>query len=290
MIKHVRSLQLRIAKATREGRKNKVKALQWLLTHSWAPKLLAVKRVTENKGKRTAGVDGVLWSTPKAKLKAGFLDKKVLHPTIKGTPQGGIISPTLSNMTLDGLEKRIDQKFNISIRSDGCRSNNIHKIHLIRYADDFVVTATNKQVLVEVVKPLIENFLAERGLELPQEKTKITHINEGFDFLGQNIRMFPNGKLIITPSNDSMKSVADKINLTIKKHRGNKTTELILNLNPIITGWSNYHRHVCSKKFFYKLDFIIWRNTWNWARRRHNNLGYEKIVSMYFRFFDIFCG
>jgi len=401
----VKSLQLRIAKALREGKKNKVKALQWLLTHSWAAKLLAVKRVTENKGKRTAGVDGILWSTPKSKLngvsslnrknyksmplrriyipkksgklrplgiptmrdrafqalyllalepvsetladrgsyafrkhrschdaiercyihlsrkdsatwvlegdikgcfdnishqwlvdnvitdkkilkqwlKAGFMDKKILHPTNEGTPQGGIISPTLSNMTLDGLEKLIDNAFNIVIRPDGCRKNNFHKIHLIRYADDFVVTSSNKEILTDVVKPLIESFLALRGLELSQEKTKITHINEGFDFLGQNIRLFPNNKLLITPSKDSMKAIVSKINLTIKKHRGNKTTELIRHLNAIITGWTNYHKHVCSKRFFYKLDFIIWRNIWNWARRRHNNLGYRKIVSMYFK-------
>jgi len=403
----VKSLQLRIAKATREGRKNKVKALQWMLTHSWAAKLLAVKRVTENKGKRTAGVDGILWSTPKSKLngvlalnrknykslplrriyilkkngkqrplgiptirdrafqalhllalepvsetladkgsygfrplrschdamercyihlsrkdsatwvlegdikgcfdnishqwlidnvdtdkgilkqwlKAGFMDKNILHPTNEGTPQGGIISPTLSNMTLDGLEKTIDDTFGISIRPDGCRKNNIHKIHLIRYADDFVVTASNKEILLDVVKPLIETSLAHRGLELSQEKTKITHITEGFDFLGQNIRLFPKGKLLITPSKDSMKAIVSKINLTIKKHRGHKTTELIRHLNSIITGWTNYHRHVCSKRFFYKLDFIIWRNIWNWARRRHNNLGYRKIVSMYFKRF-----
>lgn len=400
----VKSLQLRIAKATREGRRHKVKALQWLLTHSWAAKVLAVKRVTENKGKRTAGVDGVLWSTLKAKLqgalslnrkdykssplrriyiakkdgkqrpigiptftdrafqalhllalepiaetladkgsygfrikrgchdaiercyihlsrkdsaswilegdikgcfdnishqwlmdniptdkkilkqwlKAGVVDKKILQHTDKGTPQGGIISPTLSNMTLDGLEKKIDERFDITIRPDGCRGNNLHKIHLIRYADDFIVTASNKEILIEVVKPLIEDFLAKRGLQLSQEKTKITHVKEGFEFLGQTIRRVPNGKLIITPSKDSVKSVVSKIKFMINKHRGNKTAVLIRNLNPIITGWTNYHRHVCSKRCFSKLESIIWRNVWNWARKRHNNLGYYKIVKMYF--------
>ena len=136
---------------------------------------------------------------------------------------------------------------------------------------------------MEVIQPLIEKFLAERGLKLSQEKTKITHISEGFNFLGQNIRLFPNDKLLIKPSIDSFKAITEKINLTIKKHRGSQTAVLIRALNPIITGWTNYHSHVCSKKYFSKLDRIIWRNLWNWARGRHNNLGYRKIMSLYFK-------
>lgn len=399
----VKSLQIRIAKATREGKHNKAKALQWMLTHSWAAKLLAVKRVTENLGKRTPGVDGVRWKTPTQKLRAalslsrkdykalplrrlyilkkngkkrplgiptmtdrayqalhllalqpvaettadkgsygfrpyrschdaiercyihlsrrdsatwilegdikgcfdnishqwlienipmdkkilqqwlnaGFIENKQLFPTEKGTPQGGIISPTLANMTLDGLEAAIDKAFGIKIRPDGCRKNNPHKIHLIRYADDFVVTATDKDTLENKVKPLIEGFLTKRGLQLSPEKTKITHITEGFDFLGQNIRMY-SGKLLIRPSKDSIMSVKNKLKEIIVKHRGSQAAVLIRNLNPVITGWANYHRHACSKKTFYKLDRILWRNIWNWARRRHNNFGYRKIVSLLF--------
>lgn len=400
----VRSLQLRIAKATREGKTGRVKALQWMLTHSFDAKLLAVKRVTENKGKRTPGVDNIRWKAPIQKLKAakslvrkdykamplrrlyilkkngkqrplgiptmkdrafqalhllalepvsetladkssfgfrrnrschdalercfihlsredsatwilegdikgcfdnishqwlmqnipmdkkvlqqwlkaGFMENQKLFPTVDGTPQGGIISPTLANMTLDGLENMLDITFGISLRRDGCRKNNKHKIHLVRYADDFVVTANDKDILEHKVKPLIEEFLAHRGLQLSAEKTKITHITEGFDFLGQNIRMYPNRKVLIKPSKDSIKAVIAKLKGIIIKHRGNQSAVLIRNLNPVITGWANFHRHACSKKVFFKLDRILWRNIWNWARRRHNNLGYRKIVSLLF--------
>ncbi len=146
----------------------------------------------------------------------------------------------------------------------------------------FVVTATDKDILETKVRPLIERFLFERGLQLSPEKTKITHITEGFDFLGQNIRMYSRNKLLIRPSKDSIISVKNKLKEIIVKHRGSQAAVLIRNLNPVITGWANYHRKACAKKTFYKLDRILWRNIWNWARRRHNNLGYRKIVSLIF--------
>jgi len=400
----VKSLQLRIAKAIREGKQAKAKSLQWLLTHSFQAKLWAVKRVTENKGKRTPGVDNVRWKTPTQKLsaarslvrkaykalplrrlyilkkngkkrplgiptfkdrayqalhllslepvsetladkgsygfrqyrschdalercfihlarkdsatwilegditgcfdnighqwlidnipmdkkilqqwlKAGFMENKRLFPTEQGTPQGGIISPTLANITLDGLENMLDNAFGISIRPDGCRKNNKHKIHFIRYADDFIVTANSKEILENKVKPLIEDFLSKRGLQLSPEKTKITHITQGLDFLGQTIKMASKGKLLIRPSKDSVKAVIAKLKGIIYKHRGANAAVLIQNLNRVITGWANYHKHACSKKTFFTLDRILWRNIWNWARRRHNNLGYTKIVSLLF--------
>jgi len=214
-------------------------------------------------------------------LKAGFVENKQLFPTTQGTPQGGIISPTLANMTLDGLEAAIDKALGITIRPDGCRKNT-QKVHLIRYADDFIVTASNKEIPETRIKPLIEEFLDHRGLQLSPEKTKITHITDGFDFLGQNIRMYSRGKLLIRPSKDAIKSVKEKLKQIIVKHRGSQAAVLIRNLNPVITGWANYHRHACSKKTFYLLDRILWRNIRNWARRRHNNLGYRKIVSLLF--------
>lgn len=161
-------------------------------------------------------------------LKAGFVENKQLFPAEQGTPQGGIISPTLANMTLDGLENMLDKAFGISIRADGCRKNNKHKIHLIRYADDFIVTADSKEILENKVKPLIEDFLTKRGLQLSQEKTKITHVTEGFDFLGQNIRMYARNKLLMRPSKDSIKSVRAKLKDIIVKHRGSKAAVFII--------------------------------------------------------------
>ncbi|MFA5330405.1 MAG: group II intron maturase-specific domain-containing protein [Prolixibacteraceae bacterium] len=94
--------------------------------------------------------------------------------------------------------------------------------------------------------------------------------------------MFPKGKLLIRPTKEAIKSVKEKLKDIIVKHRGSQTAILIRNLNRVITGWANYHRHACSKKTFYLLDRILWRNIWNWARRSHNNLGYRKIVSLIF--------
>jgi len=113
-------------------------------------------------------------------LKAGFMEKHVLYPTEAGTPQGGICSPVLANMALDGLEARLREKF--PQRADGSYKG---KISLIRYADDFIVTGNTKELLEREVKPLVEQFMRERGLELSQEKTVITHVEDGFDFLGQ---------------------------------------------------------------------------------------------------------
>jgi len=405
--KIVRSLQRRIAKAISESKPNKAKALQRLLTHSFAAKLLAVKRVTENSGKNTPGVDGVLWKSSRQKisavkslvrkgyivnplrrvyikkknggkrplgiptmkdramqalflsaldpvsettadfssygfrrkrschdaiercyihlsrndsatwilegdikgcfdnishdwivnnilidkqivtkwLKAGFIDKNKLFPTKAGTPQGGIISPTLANMVLDGLEAAIYKSVNTRIRKDdGCRRN-YHKIHFVRYADDFIVTGSSKEVLMNVVKPVIADFLTERGLTLSETKTKITDVYNGFDFLGQNIRKFSNGKLLIRPSKDNFKAVLSKIKLIIRKHWGAPTVSLIRRLNSVITGYTNYHRHVVAARYFANLDRFIWFYLWKWAKRRHAKKGLCWIAANYFKCF-----
>ena len=130
-------------------------------------------------------------------LKSGYLDKQVFYDTISGTPQGGIISPVLSNIALDGLERRLREVF--PVRGKGSDRGRAAQVHLIRYADDFVITGHSEELLRMTVKPLVESFLTERGLVLSSEKTLITHVEEGFDFLGQNIRRYPNGKLFIKP-------------------------------------------------------------------------------------------
>ncbi len=383
---------MRIVKATQEGRWNKVKVLQRLLTGSFSGKALAVKRVTENQGKRTSGVDRQLWSTPESKsqavqnlnrrgykplplrrvyipkskdkmrplgiptmkdramqavhllalepvsetkadrnsygfrperatqdaigqcllilskktssqwilegdirgcfdninhewlinnipmdkkilhkwLKAGYIHKRILYPTDAGTPQGGIISATLANMTLDGLEAELKQ----FRRQD--------KVHMVRYADDFIITGNSKELLENEVKPLVEAFLSARGLELSPEKTGITHIDKGFDFLGVNIRKH-SGKLLIKPSKKNVKAFMDKVRKGLKDNKAAKQINLIKLLNPIIRGWANYHESVMATETFKRVDKEIWQSLWQWAKRRHPNKGSVWIKEKYFK-------
>jgi len=394
--REVRRLQARIVKATQEGRHGKVKALQWLLTHSFSGKALAVKRVTENQGKRTAGVDGVTWSTPQAKsqamlslkrrgyqpkplrrvlipkangkmrplgiptmkdwamqalyllalepvaettadkhsygfrperstadaigqcfttlsqvtsakwilegdikgcfdnidhdwllshvptdrmvlrkwLKAGYMENRQFFPTEAGTPQGGIISPTLANLVLDGLETRLKSTFARKLKFNPL-------VNYVRYADDFIVTARSKELLEQEIKPVIEDFMRERGLTLSPDKTKITHIDEGFDFLGQNIRKY-NRKMLIKPSKANVKTFLEKVRSTIKGNKTAKQENLIGLLNPMIRGWVNFHRHIVAKETFTHVDSEIWKTLWQWAKRRHPNKGKRWTKQRYF--------
>lgn len=401
----VQKLQARIVKAQREGKYNKVKALQWTLTHSFYAKALAVKRVTTNKGKDTAGVDKVTWSTPLAKAKAiaslkrrgyqpkalrrvniekkngklrplgiptmkdramqalylmaldpiaettgdthsyGFrkhrcthdaieqcfillsrscapewilegdikgcfdhishdwliknipMDKGILRkwlkcgyvfngelfPTEEGTPQGGIISPTLANMALDGLQSLLENCIK------GYKKNYkkiVPKIHLVRYADDFIVTAKDRETIETVILPIVRNFMAERGLTLSEEKTKITHVSEGFDFLGFNIRKFNNKTLLTQPSEDAKKRFCEKIRKVIENNKCVKQRSLIKMLNPIIIGWGNYYKYGTSAEAFHRVDWEIFKKVWQWARRRHSNKGKYWVKDKYFRTVD----
>ena len=395
----INRLQTRITKAVIEGKWHLVKRLQYLLTHSFYAKLLAVRTICQNKGKRTAGIDGEKWSTPKAKmnavldltgksykakplkrvfiekpgkkkkrplgiptmqdramqalyalalgpvaeatadiasfgfrkyrsaqdaceqafnclskknsaqwilegdikgcfdninhkwlldnilidesilkqfLKAGFVYKHHLNPTKAGTPQGGLISPVLANMTLDGIERAISEKY---YTGKSWKSRNPKKVNFVRYADDFIVTADLEETAKEV-KELIEDFLKERGLELSEEKTLITHIEQGFDFLGWNFRKYM-GKLLIKPSKKSIENVKQKISDIIKKGKAWKQEDLIGALNPIITGWTNYHQSVVSKETFSKLDNTVWNMLWKWAKRRHPKKSKSWVASRY---------
>jgi RNA-directed DNA polymerase len=201
-------------------------------------------------------------------LKAGYIDRKKLFPTVAGTPQGGIISPLLSNKTLDGLEKELEPF---------CGS----KVKFVRYADDFIVTSISKDLLEQEVKPVIVRFLKERGLTLSEEKTKVTHIGEGFDFLGQNVRKY-NGKLLIKPSKKNVKNFLEKVGKVLKGHKMAKQEKVINLLNPIIRGWANYHRHVVAKETFKSVDHQIWQKLWQWCKRRHPNKNRNWIKNRYF--------
>ena len=145
------------------------------------------------------------------------MENNVLYPTEEGTPQGGIISPVLANMTLDGLERRLRERFpKTTIKGIAA------KVNFVRYADDFIVTAASKELLEHEVKPLIEAFMKERGLELSNEKTCITHIEDGFDFLGQNVRKYKTGKqhkLLIKPAQKNVHAHLEKLRDIIKKNQ-----------------------------------------------------------------------
>jgi RNA-directed DNA polymerase len=385
---NVRRLQARIVKATKEKRWGKVQALQRLLTHSFSGKALAVRRVTENQGKNTPGVDKVTWNTPQKKLnaiyslrqrdyrpqplrriyipkkngkkrplgipcmlcramqalyllaldpvaettadpnsygfrpqrstadaieqcfcalgkqkspqwilegdiagcfdaishewllthipmekallkkwlKAGYMEQQTLYPTEAGTPQGGIISPVLANMTLDGLERMLMQHFPKVKTGGGALVN------FVRYADDFLVTGRTKELLEQEVKPRIEEFLRERGLQLSPEKTIITPIEEGFDFLGQNVRKYKTGKrhkLLITPSKKNVKAFLEKIRAIVKANKALPAGKLLAKLNPVIRGWANYHQHIISNKAFSSVDAMIYQAIRRWVNRRH---------------------
>jgi RNA-directed DNA polymerase len=393
MQRSVRRLQMRIAKATRESRWGKVKALQWLLTHSFSAKLLAVKRVVANRGRNTAGVDGIIWKSSRKKLQAarsmrrrgyqplplrriyipkkngkqrplsiptmadramqalhlqtlepvaetqadknaygfrpkrstadaieqcfivlarkhsaqwilegdikscfdrishgwlishipmdkyilkkwlaaGYMEEGILYPTEAGTPQGGIASPTLANMTLDGLER---------VAKQAAHTN--HKVNVVKYADDFIITADCREVLEDKVMPKVSEFLKERGLQLSEEKTKITHIDDGFDFLGFSIRRY-SGKLLIKPSKGSIKTFLAKIRTCIKSNRTATTEQLIRQLNPMIRGWTNYYRHVVAKKTFSYVDSQVFLALYTWIKRRHPNKSAKWKRRRYFR-------
>lgn len=393
----VRRLQRRIAKAFREKRYSKAKSLQWLLTHSFHAKLFAVKRVTQNRGAKTPGIDQIIWETPNQKLQAainlkrrgyktsplkriyipkkqpgklrpisiptmrcramqalyllalepiaemmadkhtygfrprrstadaigqcfnalsrrtsaryileadikacfdqishswllnnipmdkeilakwlsaGYIDGKEIYTTELGTPQGGLISPCLLVMTLSGLEAAVHTTVSNQKRD---------KVHLSIYADDFIITSSTKEHLEEKVKPVVDKFLGERGLRLSQEKTKITHINEGFDFLGMNLRRYNGGKLIIKPAKTNVKAFLAELRIVIKSNRATKTENLIYLLNSKISGWTNYYRNVCSKQTFQYIDNALFKMLWRWAKQRHPNKGSFWVRNKYFR-------
>jgi RNA-directed DNA polymerase len=389
--REVRRLQMRIAKAVQEGRYGRVKALQWTLTHSFYAKALAVKRVTSNKGKKTPGIDGVLWTTAKDKwqailslrqhgykalplrriyipkkngkkrplsiptmydramqalyklalapvaettadrnsygfrelrscadaisagfnalskpnsatwiweadiagcydnilkswlmeniplekrilkqwLDAGYMENKRLYPTRKGVPQGGIISPMLANMALDGLERAIMDA--VPRRS---------RVNFVRYADDFISTAKSKTIIERYIEPAAVKFLAPRGLELSMEKTKVTHIKNGFTFLGQTFRKTGN-TLHITPSKEGVLSLIRNVGTIIRKYQSAPMVILIKRLNEVLRGWANYHRHVVSSEAFKRVDTYVYEQLWRMIRRRHPNKSKKWLVKKY---------
>jgi RNA-directed DNA polymerase len=210
-------------------------------------------------------------------LKAGFIEQHVLYPTEAGAPQGGICSPTLANLTLDGLEQLLHHHY-----PKTTRQGKAAKVNLVRYCDDFIVTGSSKELLEQEVKPLVEQFLYQRGLTLSAEKTSITHIENGFDFLGFRIRKHKR-KLLTRPSKKSVTSLLTKVRAIIKGNHQASAGRLIQLLNPIIRGWAHYYQHSASKHTFAAVDYAIFQALWRWAKRRHPNKGRRWVKERYYR-------
>ena len=190
-------------------------------------------------------------------LKAGFVFQGELFPTDEGTPQGGIISPILANMALDGLQQVLSSRFDMSRKGKySAFVHNKSQVNLVRYADDFIVTAATKEI-AEEAKEIIRDFLQTRGLELSEEKTVITHIDNGFDMLGWTFRKFK-GKLIVRPSQKSVKAFISKLHDTVLgQGKSWGQGQLIRKLNQQLRGWANYHQSVCSSEAFSRIDHIL---------------------------------
>jgi RNA-directed DNA polymerase len=188
-------------------------------------------------------------------LKAGYVENRTLFATEAGTPQGGIISPTLANLTLDGLEPLLKDHFPVK----QVKGERFHpKVNLVRYADDFIITGATNDVLENEVKSLVEQFLRDRGLQLSPEKTCVTHIEQGFDFLGQNLRKF-GGKMPIQPAKKNTHAFLETVRLRIRQGRSVPHAQLIRWLNPVIRGWANYHQHIVAKRTFRKVERVVWQ-------------------------------
>jgi RNA-directed DNA polymerase len=211
-------------------------------------------------------------------LKAGYVEKHVLFATTEGTPQGGIISPVLANWALDGLQGILASHF------DKPQSRQrATKVHLVRYADDFIITGTSQALLADEVRPLVAHFLSERGLELSHEKTSITHMTDGFNFLGQTVRRLPDGCVLLRPSKQNVKTFLSKIRVTLDKAGAHTAGELVRRLNQQIKGWTMYHRSAASKRTFAYVDDRIYHMLRAWCRKRHPSKGWKWIKQKYFQ-------
>jgi RNA-directed DNA polymerase len=223
----------------------------------------------------------------KSWLKAGYLEGGHLFSTDEGTPQGGIISPTLANLTLNGLEKHLEKRFKpkrILCKTGKSHTRKATCINLVRYADDFIVTGRSKRQL-ERVKYAINDFLASRGLKISEEKTSIRHISEGFDFLGWTFRKYPNDALLCKISKNSLSKHRKEIKYLTKTIH--EPQILIPQLNSKIRGWMKYH-HCCNSiwKAWGSMNNYLYERLIKWGRKRHCNKTTKWIFNKYWKHID----
>lgn len=225
----------------------------------------------------------------KAWLKSGVMDGGELFPTNEGTPQGGVISPLLGNIALHGMMQDIESQYPKTKRVNGKQTN--WKPCIVRYADDFVVIHPDRPTIMEI-KEKISEWLKPIGLTLKDEKTRVCHslnksIDEepGFDFLGFNIKQYPDNsthlgfKTIIQPSEKSVRQHVQELREIVKAHKSAKTVDLIKKLNPVIRGWANYYRTVCSSLTFKRVHHDLYMMLTQWGKRRTGK--YDKTYQMY---------
>ena len=219
-------------------------------------------------------------------LKAGYLEQQCWHPSTAGTPQGGVISPLLANIALHGMEAALGVK-----RSYRGRLHN-SRYGVVRYADDFVVLATS-QADAEAARALVQDWLHPRGLRLSDEKARIVHLRQGFDFLGCHIRHYRapqttriGWKLLITPSQTAVRQVRAKLNAIWQKAHGHPIREVIKQLNPLIRGWANYYRPWVSSQVFHDLDRWMYLRQWRYLKRQHPRQSKRWCYRHYWGHFD----
>jgi RNA-directed DNA polymerase len=234
--------------------------------------------------------DWLLENTPmetevlKSWLKAGYIESSELFPTEEGTPQGGVISPTLANLTLNGIEIYLKEQFKpgYSLTKTGQKSRKSTGINVVRYADDFIVTGRSKRQL-ERVKEAINGFLQPRGLKLNEEKTIIRSIYQGFDFLGWTFRRYKKGNLVLCKiSHQSISNHRRKIKYLIKNVHHPEL--LIIKLNQTTKGWMNYHR-CCNDiwKVWSELNKYTYEQLIKWGHRHHSNKTKNWIFNRYWK-------
>jgi RNA-directed DNA polymerase len=220
-------------------------------------------------------------------LKAGVVEFGKYYKTKAGTPQGGVISPLLANVALDGMERLfgIESRTGRYIPPAHRRGRNAG-ISVIRYADDFVVSAPSREIIVEYVVPVLQEFFASRGLELSETKTRIVHRDEGFDFLGFAIREFHNSQgaiCLVQPSKEAVRRHLAQVKDYLSRNKQAKVEDVIAKLNPILRGWAYYYRHCNAKKTFSWVDHRVWEILWRWCVRRHPGKGKNWVKQRYFR-------
>ncbi len=215
-------------------------------------------------------------------LKAGVVELGQYSSTESGTPQGGIISPLLANIALDGMERLFDGETRQGnpVRPSSKRGLN-KGISLIRYADDFVVTAPSKEILETYVIPKLTQYLSKRGLTLNQEKTRIVQRHQGFNFLGYNIRRYKD-IVLVKPQKEKVQAHLQHLKHIVTANRQATIEHLIHQLNPVIQGWVNYYRYANAKDTFNYVGHRLWQLLWRWVRRRHPNKSAKWVKRYYY--------